>query len=181
MLDDAVCAGMLAEKLIAAAALQGDVPSLSDSCQIALALWRNGKDDLKAGIMQSQRPLARHQIHVVVRAWQWEPLAKEQTSRHPKVQYQQPLAGIGQQVFAPSPQIHHVLAHQQLRITPQRPAKGFSHNDRFDTSAFDGVCKTAARCFYFGQLRHTGVHAMGYRAWIIMVAWCYSTAFELPL
>ena len=54
MLDDAVCAGMLAEKLIAAATLQGDVPSLSDSCQIALALWQNGKDDLKAGVMQSQ-------------------------------------------------------------------------------------------------------------------------------
>lgn len=55
MLDDAVCAGMLAEKLIAATVIQGDFPSLSDSCQIALALWQNGKDDLKAGVMQSRR------------------------------------------------------------------------------------------------------------------------------
>lgn len=54
MLDDAVCAGMLAEKLITAAALQEEEPVLSDSCQIALALWHNVKGDLKAGVMQSQ-------------------------------------------------------------------------------------------------------------------------------
>ena len=54
MLDDAVCAGMLVEKLIEMSVLNGGAPTLSDSCQMALTLWRNLKGDLKQGVMQSQ-------------------------------------------------------------------------------------------------------------------------------
>lgn len=57
MLDDAVCAGMLVEKLLILSAVYGEPPALSDSCQMALTLWRGVKGALKEGVMQSQHAL----------------------------------------------------------------------------------------------------------------------------
>ena len=109
--------------------------------------------------MQAQRATVGDEVKVVMRARLLHVSSKPQAAGHTQMHKQQALLHIQQQVLAPPTHSDHLLTHQQLRVTTQRPSQGLAHHHRFDPGSSDRISKTAPCHFHFRQLRHTNNRA----------------------
>lgn len=106
-----------------------------------------------ARIMETQAAAVSDQVKMIMRTRHGQMTRdtrrKSQAAGHAKVNQQQPLIQIKQQVFAASAHCENTAPEQGLRVTAQRPAQGLTHSNRIDHSAGYAVGKTETGDFNF--------------------------------